>query len=78
MHFLNELKEHLRLHRPHIVTLLETHINRDRVDEVCQRSGYDKWYQIETQVSKGGIWLLKNSQETKVKIVQSHVQFITT
>ncbi|KAJ8438813.1 LOW QUALITY PROTEIN: hypothetical protein Cgig2_023847 [Carnegiea gigantea] len=65
MHCLNELKEHLRLHRPHIVALLETHINRDRVDEVCQRSGYDKWHQIETQ-------------ETEVKIVQSHVQFITT
>ena len=25
IHFLNELKEHLRLHRPHIVALLETH-----------------------------------------------------
>ena len=54
-HFSNELKEHLRLHRPQIVALLETHICGDRVDKICQWSGYDKWHRMEAQGFQGGM-----------------------
>lgn len=57
-HFLNELKEHLRLHKPHILAVLETHISGDRADEICRRSGFDKWYRVEAQGFQGDIWFL--------------------
>ncbi|KAJ8423706.1 hypothetical protein Cgig2_029231 [Carnegiea gigantea] len=50
-HFLNELKEHLRLHRPHILAVLETHISGDQANEA---PGF-----------LGDIWFLWNSLKTE-------------
>jgi len=76
-HFLNELKGHHRLHRLHILALLETYISGDGTDEVCRRSEFDKWYRVEAQGFQGGIWLLWNSHKITVEIIQPHVQYIT-
>ncbi|KAJ8431348.1 hypothetical protein Cgig2_002071 [Carnegiea gigantea] len=49
-HFLNEFKEHIRLHKPQIVALMETHISGDRMEEVAwtkyigfEKSVHDNW-----------------------------------
>lgn len=57
-HFLNEFKEHVRIHSPHVLALLETHISGDRADDTCRRSGFDTWHCMEAQGYQGGTWLL--------------------
>jgi len=38
--FLNILNEHIRMQKPHIIALLETHISGDKADEVCGKIGF--------------------------------------
>ena len=57
--------------------MLETQISGDRVDDKCRHSGFDIWHHIEAQGHQGGIWLLWDSYEVDLNIIQTHEQFIT-
>jgi len=43
-YFLCEFREHVRIHKPQVIALLETHISEERAYEVCRRTGHDIWY----------------------------------
>ncbi|KAJ8428426.1 hypothetical protein Cgig2_003128 [Carnegiea gigantea] len=59
--------------------ILKTHISGDKADRVCRRSGFDRWHRSEACGFQGeGIWILWDSQESDIEIVQSEMQFITT
>jgi len=75
--FLNTLKEHMRMHKPQILALLKTHISGLRADEVCNKIGFRGQYHIDVQGFQGGIWLLWDSDEVWLNLVQSHRQFVT-
>lgn len=76
-YYMREFKEHIRSHKPQLVALLETHISGDKADRVCRRSGFDRWHHGEPCGFRGGIWILWDSQEIDIEIVQSEMQFIT-
>ncbi|KAJ8423595.1 hypothetical protein Cgig2_030661 [Carnegiea gigantea] len=38
--FLNSIKEHIQMHKPQIITLLETLVNGPTADEICRKIGY--------------------------------------
>ncbi|KAJ8427137.1 hypothetical protein Cgig2_021393 [Carnegiea gigantea] len=63
--FLNTLKEHICMQEPHVVSLLETHINGTR--------GH---YRVEAQGFQGGIWVLWNTDKVNLTLVSAHQQFI--
>ncbi|KAJ8426908.1 hypothetical protein Cgig2_033463 [Carnegiea gigantea] len=61
-HFLNVLKEHIRLHRPPILALLETHISGRKADRVCNNIGYQKWFQMEAWVPRWNIDIVETGR----------------
>jgi len=75
--FLNLLREHIHMHRPSILALVETRISRRKAQAVCDRIGYDGCFRVEAQGFQGGIWVLWNSNEIGVDVVKSHEQFVT-
>jgi len=60
-----------------MVALFETHISGKPPEEVCRWSSYDTWHRVEAQGFQGDIWLLWNSYEIAVEIIQEKEQFIT-
>ena len=56
--FLNTLKEHIRMQRPHILVLLETHISGAKADKVCNKIGLSGQYRVDARGQSGGIWVL--------------------
>ena len=53
--FLSTLREHIHMQQPHILALLETHINGNRAQEVCNKIGYHGQYRVEAQGFQGSI-----------------------
>lgn len=53
--FQQEFKEHIRIHKPKLVALLETRISGYKAEEVCRRSGYDHWHRSEDRELWGGV-----------------------
>ena len=74
---LNILREHIRMHRPSIVALVETRISRRRAQAVCDKIGFRNCFRVEAQGFQGGIWVLWNSDEIGVAVRNSHEQFVT-
>ncbi|KAJ8430035.1 LOW QUALITY PROTEIN: hypothetical protein Cgig2_016820 [Carnegiea gigantea] len=72
-HFLNEPKEYLRLHRPHLLALLETYISGDRANEVRILQFHEQFITIEVNGLQASSWLLMaiymspNQLKTKVR-----------
>jgi len=75
--FLNILHEHLRLHQPSIIGLVETHVSGRRAQEVCDKIGFTNCFRVEAQGFQGGIWVLWNSHEIDAVVIKSHHQFVT-
>jgi len=74
---LNILREHILMHKPSIVALVETRISGTRAQEVCDRIGFRNCFRVEAQGFQGGIWVLWNSDEIGVEVINSHEQFVT-
>ncbi|KAJ8420090.1 LOW QUALITY PROTEIN: hypothetical protein Cgig2_002031 [Carnegiea gigantea] len=58
-----ECREHIRQHQPLIIVLLETPISGTLADKVCRKSGYDRWYRIETQGFQGAVYASPHSHK---------------
>jgi len=74
---LNMLREHIHMYKPCIVALVETRISGSRAQLVCDRIGFRNCFRVEAQGFQGGIWVLWNSEETKIEVITSHEQFVT-
>ena len=75
--FLNTLKEHIRMQRPQIVVLLETHISGPRADSVCNKIGFGGQLRVDVRGFQGGIWVLWLEHQVQLQTVETHEQFIT-
>ncbi|KAJ8423366.1 hypothetical protein Cgig2_026784 [Carnegiea gigantea] len=53
--FLNALKEHVRMQRPQIVVLLETHISEVRAEDVCRRIGFGGQYRFNNWIENNAL-----------------------
>ena len=75
--FLNILREHIRMHKPSVIGLVETRISGRKAQEVCDKIGFTNCFRVVAQGFQGGIWVLWNSHEIVVEVVFSHDQFVT-
>jgi len=75
--FFNILREHLNIHRLSIVALFETRISGPRAQQVCERIGFRNFFRVDAQGFQGGIWVLWNSDEFDVDVLNTHEQFVT-
>jgi len=75
--FLNHMIEYIRLHKPSIIALLETHISGTRADEVCRKLGLQGCFRVEAQGFGGGIWILWDTATIQIQLIKSHPQFVT-
>ena len=75
--FLRVLKEHIRLRRPSIVALVETHISGARAQAICDKVGFEGYFWVEAQGFQGGIWILWRLEDLDLNIIRSHEQYVT-
>ena len=75
--FMNTLKEHIRMHRPLIIVLLETHISGTRANEACNKIGFGGQFRVDPSGYQRGIWMLWLDNQLKLHLVEAHNQFIT-
>ena len=75
--FLHILKEHLLVHKPHILAMVETRISGVRAQAICDRLGFNKCIRMEAQGFQGGIWVLWKEEELRVDLISMHEQYIT-
>lgn len=59
-----------------VLILLEPRISGSKADEVCRKLNFDDWARVECVGYSGGIWLLWNSSNFSIDIVQTSPQFI--
>ena len=52
------LREHIHIHRPNIVALVETRISGTQAQAVCDKIGFRNNYRAEARGFQGGIWVL--------------------
>ncbi|KAJ8428423.1 hypothetical protein Cgig2_003125 [Carnegiea gigantea] len=75
--FMNVLKEHLRVHKPHVLALLKTHVSGTRADTVCEHIGLQGHFRMEAQGFQGRIWIFWDTSKVRLSVVQVHMQFVT-
>ncbi|KAJ8437463.1 hypothetical protein Cgig2_012903 [Carnegiea gigantea] len=75
--FMNMLKEHIRMQKPHIIVLLETHISGSKADNVCSKIGFGGQYRVDPIGYQGGIWVLWLESQVHLHLIESDQQFIT-
>lgn len=64
---IHNLKEMIRVRKPHVLGILEPKIYGVRVDDVYNKLGFDNWVRVEAVVFSGGIWVLwKTSIQAEV------------
>lgn len=76
--FLRMVKDYVRMQRPQIIVLLETHVSGPRADDVCNNIGFRGQQRVEAWDYQGGIWILWLEDVIQVHISEAHKQFVTT
>jgi len=74
---LNMLREHIRMHRPGIVALVETRISGPKAQTVCNRTGFRRSIRVEARGFSGGIWVLWNDVDLELEVINTHDQLVT-
>ena len=74
--FRNILREHLQVHRPSIIDLVETRISGIRAREVCDSLGFSRCIRAKAQGIQGGIWVLWNEEDLEVVVLKIQEQFV--
>ncbi|KAJ8438912.1 hypothetical protein Cgig2_007757 [Carnegiea gigantea] len=73
--FLKVLKEHIRMQRPNVVALVETHILGPTAQAICEQIGFNGCYRVEAQGFQDGIWVLRQSDDLDISITHAHAQY---
>lgn len=74
--FLNVIKEVVRINRPTILALVETHISGEMATKVCNHIHFSGQFYYDAQGFSGGIWLFWKKEEISVTILDAHTQHI--
>ena len=75
--FLNILREHIHMHRPSIMALVETRISGPKARSVCDSIGFSRNIRVEAHGFQGGIWVLWHEDEVDIEVICTHEQFVT-
>ena len=71
------VKEIIRINRPTMVVLVETHLSGEQADKVCDRIGFSGKMRVDAQGFSGGIWMFWKAEEISVVTYGSHSQHLT-
>lgn len=55
--FLTMIRELVRVNKPTIMALVETHISGETATKICEKIGFSGQFRIDAQGFSGGIWL---------------------
>ncbi|KAJ8437791.1 hypothetical protein Cgig2_013710 [Carnegiea gigantea] len=75
--FLYTLKEFIRKYSPKVLALVETKINGNTADTICNKLKSNGRFCVEANGFSGGIWVLWHKHEVQLNIVTSSEQYIT-
>lgn len=75
--FMSTLKEIIRINKPNVLGLVETHVSGDKAQQICNRIGFSGQVRVEAQGFSGGIWLFWRKEEVDVTPIETHGQHIT-
>ncbi|KAK9716041.1 hypothetical protein RND81_06G207300 [Saponaria officinalis] len=71
------LKELIRVNKPQVLALVETHISGETAQRVCDRINYGGKTRVDAEGFSGGIWLFWRSEEVSVTPIIHNSQHIT-
>ena len=74
--FLNVLRGHIHIHKLSIVALVETRVLGARAQAICEPTGFRNNFCIKARGFQGEIWVLWNSDELDIEVINSREQFV--
>ncbi|XP_021721963.1 uncharacterized protein LOC110689485 [Chenopodium quinoa] len=74
---LSAIREIVRINRPSIMALVETHMSGVDADKICEKINFSGQLRVEAQGFSGGIWLFWKSEEISVTPYGNHSQHLT-
>ncbi|XP_074293854.1 uncharacterized protein LOC141621031 [Silene latifolia] len=74
---INAIKEVVRIYKPTVLALVETHMGGDHAVKLGRILGFDGQSRVDAIGFSGGIWLYWRSNVISIKPIIEHQQFIT-
>ena len=71
------IRELVRINKPSVLVLVETHISGDQAQKICDKIGFMGQQRVEAQGFSGGIWMLWDTNTVTITSYGSHSQHIT-
>ncbi|XP_010666673.1 uncharacterized protein LOC104883809 [Beta vulgaris subsp. vulgaris] len=71
------IKELVRINKPSVVVLVETHLSGEQAQKICDKIGFQGQQRVEAQGFSGGIWLLWDTSFVSITSYGSHTQHLT-
>ncbi|KAL2945366.1 Cyanidin 3-O-glucoside 5-O-glucosyltransferase [Bienertia sinuspersici] len=75
--FLSALKELIRVNKPSVVALVETHMGGERAQYIATKIGFDGHLRVDATGFSGGIWLYWKMDAVTVSLVEQSNQYLT-
>ena len=75
--FMAALKEIVRINKPNVITLVETHMGGSQAEHIATVLGYSGHTRVDTQGFSGGIWVYWKPELVTVEPIIHHEQHIT-
>ncbi|XP_010675063.1 uncharacterized protein LOC104891112 [Beta vulgaris subsp. vulgaris] len=75
--FAASLKELVRLHRPEVLALVETHMGGDRAQQIASILKYSGHTRVDARGFSGGIWIYWHTENVTIDPIRQHDQYIT-
>ncbi|XP_056697923.1 uncharacterized protein [Spinacia oleracea] len=75
--FISVLKEVIRLHKPTVLALVETHMGGEQVVRIATMLGYSGHTRVDAQGFSGGIWVYWKPELVTVDPIEQSNQYIT-
>jgi len=67
--FLNILREHIHMHRPSIIALVETRISGPKAQALYNNIGFSRSIRVDAQGFQGGIWVLWREEVLDLEVI---------
>lgn len=75
--FMAALKELVRIHKPNVIALVETHMGGQQADKIATLIHYAGHTRVDAQGFSGGIWIFWQPDLVTIEPIIKHDQFIT-
>ncbi|XP_021764430.1 uncharacterized protein LOC110729037 [Chenopodium quinoa] len=75
--FVSALKEAVRLNKPNVLTLVETHMGGEQASRIANILGYNGHERVDAMGFSGGIWVYWKPEIVTINPILKHRQHIT-